>query len=156
MLLQGKHQIPAVKSAKWCSLIPLNGPVTNISTSGFRWNLNKDTLEFGKFISTSQEFDGKSDVATVEIADNKQLLFSVDLEWSDWSLITDHSARWCLTPKQLFIALTRKNTDSRYEFISKTHNNKHKQEFKIYIFLISMWQKGTKNMFSFYLFFCYY
>lgn len=78
LLTKGKHQIPSVKSAKWCSLVPLNGPVT-LTTSGFRWNLNKDTLEFGKFISTSQEFDGKSDTTTVDIAD-KPLLFSVDYE----------------------------------------------------------------------------
>lgn len=79
LLTKGKHQIPAVKCANWCSLVPLNGPVT-LTTSGFRWNLNKDTLEFGKFISTSQEFDAKSDVATVEIASDKPLLFSVDFE----------------------------------------------------------------------------
>jgi len=75
---QGKHQIPSVRSAKWCSLVPLSGPVT-LTTTGFRWNLHKDTLEFGKFISTSQEFDGHSEVATVDIAD-KPLLFSFDYE----------------------------------------------------------------------------
>lgn len=78
LLTKGKHQIPSVKNAKWCSLVPLNGPAT-LTTTGFRWNLNKDTLEFGKFISTSQEFDGKSEQATVDIAD-KPILFSVDFQ----------------------------------------------------------------------------
>lgn len=78
LLTKGKHRIPSVRTAKWCSLVPLNGPVT-LTTSGFRWNLHKNTLEFGKFISTSQEFDGQSEVATVDIAD-KPLLFSIDFE----------------------------------------------------------------------------
>lgn len=81
-MLQGKHSIPTVPSARWCSLVPLNGPV-RLVTTGFRWNLTaEDQLEFGRFISTSQEFDGRSAVATVEVLTERQpaggLLFSVD------------------------------------------------------------------------------
>ncbi|KAH9391377.1 cAMP-dependent protein kinase subunit [Tyrophagus putrescentiae] len=82
LVLQGKHRIPTVPSARWCSLVPLNGPV-RLVTTGFRWNLTaEDQLEFGRFISTSQEFDGRSAVATVEVLTERQpaggLLFSVD------------------------------------------------------------------------------
>ena len=77
-MIQGKHHIPVIKTARWCSLVPLNGPVT-LTTIGFRWNLNKDTLEMGKFISTSQEFDKESETAIVEIVDNT-IMFSFDYE----------------------------------------------------------------------------
>lgn len=59
--------------------MPLNGPV-RLNTTGFRWNLDgaQHQLEFGSFISTSQEFDGTSEVATVEVLTEGALLFSVD------------------------------------------------------------------------------
>lgn len=68
--------IPTNKHSKWCSLVPLAGPV-KLSTTGFRWNLSEDSLEFGKFISTSNEFDGHSELVTVNIFD-RPILFSFD------------------------------------------------------------------------------
>lgn len=58
--------------------MPLNGPVS-LTTTGLKWNLNKQALEFGKFISTSNEFDHQSETTTVDIAD-KAMLFSFDYE----------------------------------------------------------------------------
>ena len=38
-----------------CGLIPIYGKVSNISTSGLKWNLNHHELEFGKLISSSNQ-----------------------------------------------------------------------------------------------------
>lgn len=75
---KGKHIIPIYPMAKWCSLVPLNGPVT-LSTTGFRWNLTNDVLEFGKFISTSNQFSKDAHNVTVTCF-NKPILFSFDFE----------------------------------------------------------------------------
>ncbi|KAF7490151.1 thiamine pyrophosphokinase 1 [Sarcoptes scabiei] len=77
VLNEGFHKIPSQKLANWCSLIPLCGPVT-LTTTGFRWNLDREILEFGKFISTSNEFDPSSDEITIDVIDNS-VLFSTDL-----------------------------------------------------------------------------
>lgn len=76
LLTEGYHRLPVVKSASWCSLVPLNGP-SKVSTTNFRWNLSEQTLEFGKFISTSQEFQKDCDYVTVQIFD-RPLLFSFE------------------------------------------------------------------------------
>ncbi|KAJ6221688.1 hypothetical protein RDWZM_000233 [Blomia tropicalis] len=61
----------------WCSIVPLNGPVM-ATTTGFRWNLNKQILEVGKLISTSQEFDGESIDIEVEVHGDIGLMFTIN------------------------------------------------------------------------------
>ncbi|KAI2797386.1 cAMP-dependent protein kinase subunit [Blomia tropicalis] len=61
----------------WCSIVPLNGPVM-ATTTGFRWNLNKQILEVGKLISTSQEFDGESIDIEVEVHSDIGLMFTIN------------------------------------------------------------------------------
>ena len=48
----------------WCSLIPFCGPVL-IKTTGLKWNLNNEQLEFGVLISTSNAFN-HSNIITIE------------------------------------------------------------------------------------------
>lgn len=70
------HVIPVHRAGQWCSLVPLEGAV-KLTTTGFRWNLSQDVLQFEKFISTSNEFASDSDQVTIKCCD-KPLLFSFD------------------------------------------------------------------------------
>ncbi|KAJ9076382.1 cAMP-dependent protein kinase subunit [Entomophthora muscae] len=69
-----KHTIhlPSQSQGNSCGLLPIGGPVTQCSTSGFRWNLTKQALEFGGLVSSSN------------IADNQTLV--VDLTESNTNL----------------------------------------------------------------------
>lgn len=76
-----KHMITAIdkipsppEGIPWCSLVPLTGDVVT-STTGLKWNLNRDTLKFGSFISTSNEFASRSTTVSVEC--NSSLLWSM-------------------------------------------------------------------------------
>lgn len=74
---KGSHRIPKISDSKWCSLIPLCGPV-KIKTIGLHWNLDKNSmLEFGKFISSSNEFDQNNNTVMVDV-DEKPVLFSTE------------------------------------------------------------------------------
>lgn len=70
--------MPTIAQAKWVSLMPLCGKAT-LTTTGLRWNLNGQTLEFGKLVSSSNEFDPNFKVVTVEV--DEQILFSIDFRY---------------------------------------------------------------------------
>ncbi len=44
-----------VHRGQYCGLIPLARPI-QVTTQGLKWNLNRQTIEFGKFISSSNEY----------------------------------------------------------------------------------------------------
>lgn len=46
---------PSVENLKSVGLIPLGGRCDKVITSGFRWNLDEDSMEFGGLVSTSNE-----------------------------------------------------------------------------------------------------
>ncbi|OTF77909.1 hypothetical protein BLA29_014402, partial [Euroglyphus maynei] len=74
----GSHRIPKLNDAKWCSLIPLCGPA-KVKTVGLRWNIDENVeLEFGKFISSSNEFDQNTDIVIVNVVDERSILFSTE------------------------------------------------------------------------------
>lgn len=78
IIFKGFHRIPTFTQSKWVSLMPLRGRTT-LTTTGLRWNLNGETLEFGKLVSSSNEFDPNFNVVTVEV--DEQILFSIDYRY---------------------------------------------------------------------------
>ena len=60
-LLQGpgSHTLQVIPEVEGpiCGLIPIAGPVECVSTSGFKWNLSDQRMEWGVLVSTSNEID---------------------------------------------------------------------------------------------------
>lgn len=59
---------------KYCGLFPLGSPC-QVTTTGLKWNLNKQTLKFGSFISSSNEY---SDQLLVQNLDKKYVTIETD------------------------------------------------------------------------------
>jgi thiamine pyrophosphokinase len=55
VLPRGRSLIFCPFSNVQCSLVPIFGLVESVTTTGLRWNLSKQRMEFGKLISTSNE-----------------------------------------------------------------------------------------------------
>jgi thiamine pyrophosphokinase len=49
-----------------------------VTTTGFRWNVSGETLAFGKLVSTSNEFDRKTEIAEVTNPETP-LLFTLQM-----------------------------------------------------------------------------
>jgi len=62
LLGAGEHKlfIPIKADAPYCGLIPLAGACEKISTSGLRWNMTEDKMEFGGLISVCNRVEPSS------------------------------------------------------------------------------------------------
>lgn len=77
VLSAGRHKIHVNERCvgQWCGLIPLGQPAF-VSTSGLKWNLACEKLEFGGLVSTSNMFD---DNAFVTVETDRPILFTMAL-----------------------------------------------------------------------------
>mmetsp|Transcript_124348 Transcript_124348/g.346168 ORF Transcript_124348/g.346168 Transcript_124348/m.346168 type:complete len:238 (+) Transcript_124348:2-715(+) len=59
LLGPGEHHIyvPLASVGTHCGLVPLGAPCSNITTTGLRWNMTDDKMEFGGLISVCNQLD---------------------------------------------------------------------------------------------------
>ncbi|GIY00587.1 thiamin pyrophosphokinase 1 [Caerostris extrusa] len=78
ILSVGFHKIHVTKEMMNChvGLIPLGQECKNVSTTGLKWNLTNDKMNFGGLISTCNMFDGSS---VVTVSTDTPLIWTMEV-----------------------------------------------------------------------------
>ncbi|XP_046391693.1 thiamin pyrophosphokinase 1 isoform X2 [Ischnura elegans] len=72
LLRPGRHKLEILPSPeddqckKWCSLIPIGCCCTKVTTTGLKWNLDSQALEFGELVSTSNTYAPDENIVCVD------------------------------------------------------------------------------------------
>ncbi|XP_066925981.1 thiamine pyrophosphokinase 1-like isoform X3 [Clytia hemisphaerica] len=77
--IEGKTRIKVERELKggWCSLIPIACKAEKVTTTGFKWNLDGDSMEFGSLVSTSNAFGENVDHVTVDTSHPLLITFGI-------------------------------------------------------------------------------
>ncbi|XP_071846940.1 thiamine pyrophosphokinase 1-like isoform X2 [Apostichopus japonicus] len=79
LLMPGHHTIDISSGLEGstCGLFPLGGKCEGITTTGLKWNLNQDQMEFGGLISSCNTYE--KDATEVTVENNSPILWTMDI-----------------------------------------------------------------------------
>ena len=89
LLPPGRHILRpnALIEGPTCGLLPIGGPVDAVWTSGLRWNLRGEPLEFGGLVSSSNQMMSDPHtgaIAPISVTTTQPLIWTTVLRPDGW------------------------------------------------------------------------